>query len=81
MSAFETRDFELAYLAAFACIPNFDPGFDMAKELAGLTRTAGEMIDAVRAMANAPMHKRVFAALDVLRAARAGDTIPAPVNS
>ena len=79
--AFEAIDFELAYLAAFAAIPNIDPGFDMAKKLAEQTRTAGEMIDAVRAMRDAPIHKRVFAALDVLEAARAKDTIPAPVNS
>ena len=81
MSAFETRDFELAYLAAFMAIPQLDPGFDMAKQLAALTRTPGEMLDAVKAMRDAPVHKRVFAALDLLNAYRAKDTIPAPVQS
>ena len=81
MSAFESRDFELAYLAAFMAIPQLDPGFDMAKRLAELTRTPGEMLDAVKAMRDAPIHKRVFAALDLLEKLRAGDTIPAPVQS
>ena len=53
----------------------------MAKKLAELTRTPGELIDAARAMRDAPIHKRVFAALDLLEKARAGDTIPAPVQS
>lgn len=82
MSAFESRDFELAYFVVFAIVPNLEnAGLDMAKKLAELTRTPGELIDAARAMRDAPIHKRVFAALDLLEKARAGDTIPAPVQS
>ena len=72
-SAFGRREFELAYLAAFAAIGV--TASDMARELAELTHTPNDLVDACRAMTLAVRGPgmlehfpgAVHRALDVLR--------------
>lgn len=58
--------YTLAYMAAFTAI-GIAPGERMAQELAELTHTPADCLQAVRAMVGARELMRVWAALDYLR--------------
>jgi hypothetical protein len=67
MSAFGKNDFELAYVAACTAL---EITTSICRELAELTRSVAELVEAVKAMRDAEPNQRVFAALDLLRARR-----------